>query len=281
MKGILWDKLVQVFPSPTFNGVKIPGLDLGETFEGTYPVRGEFPVEQFLPLIAVAYHQASSFSDPNAKLFSMKLLFAPKFGPNLSDKLLSVLKNKSSMFDRFDGVGYSGQPMDLLTNEVFSMDRYLPEIQYAFDLATSTQLTAGNFHPSDLYASLYPMALPSVKAFASFVKSKILKEVMSSLNNMFDVGLDNISTKGLEINETVLGGSLSLGNYSDASTRLFPPRVTIDEVQVSMCWLLTSLLGQATHFISYFILCRDLPLTLKLMYQTKASSVWSHDSLST
>ena len=236
LNGILWDKLVATFPSSMHNGVKIPGLSLGQSFEDAFPFRGDFPVEQFLPLIGVAYGRAISFSDQNAQTFSMKSLFAPQFGPDLSNKLLSVLTNRvelNEIFNRFNGVdSHTGKPWDPTTKEIFLPEKFLAEFQYAFDLSTSVALTAGNFHSSDLYAALYPNAMPSVKSFANFVKAQIIKEITTSLDNLFDVDID-ISTGGLDIDEAVLGGSLSLGNFSDASTRLFPPRVSVDEVQVS------------------------------------------------
>ena len=42
LNGLLWDKLALVFPSPTFNGVKIPNIPSGLAFNETFP-RGEFP----------------------------------------------------------------------------------------------------------------------------------------------------------------------------------------------------------------------------------------------
>ncbi len=47
LKGMIWDKLVEKFPSSTYNGVKIPNLPLGESFSVAFPTRGEFPGEMF------------------------------------------------------------------------------------------------------------------------------------------------------------------------------------------------------------------------------------------
>ena len=235
LKGLLWDKLDVIFPLSMHNKVKIPGFSLVQSFEDAFPFRGDFPVEQFLPLLAVAYGQPTSCSGQNAQLFSMKSLFAPQSGPDLSKKLLSVLTNKSELNGSFDGIdSHTKKPWDSTTKEIFNIFKWLPEIQYAFDLSTSVALTAENFHSSDLYAALYPNAIPSVKSVANFVKAKIIKEITESLDNVFDVGID-ISTVGLEIDEdeAMLGGTLSLGNFSDASTQLFPPRVSIDNIQVS------------------------------------------------
>lgn len=238
LRSRLWDKLVVAFPSSMHNGVKISGLKLGQPFKAAFPVRGEFPVEQFLPAIAVAYGHASSFSDQKAKLFSMKSLFAPKFGPELSQKILTILTNKVELngaFDRFNQIDASSLPFDPLKKETFRVENYLAEIQYALDLATSTALTASNFHPADIYSALYPKALPSVKSFATFVKGKIVKEINAALDGLFDVQTD-IPVGGLEImgNSTTLnGGAISFGSFSESSTRLFPPRIIIDDVQVS------------------------------------------------
>jgi hypothetical protein len=47
LRGKLYDKLAEAFPSATFNGVKIPNLPLGQSFSETFPNRGEFPGEIF------------------------------------------------------------------------------------------------------------------------------------------------------------------------------------------------------------------------------------------
>lgn len=44
LSNIIWDKLAAVFTSPTFNGVKIPNIPIGNTFADTFP-RGKFPGE--------------------------------------------------------------------------------------------------------------------------------------------------------------------------------------------------------------------------------------------
>lgn len=48
LKGKLWDRLSTTFTSSTFNGVKIPNLDLGQTFSTAYPNRGDFSGECIL-----------------------------------------------------------------------------------------------------------------------------------------------------------------------------------------------------------------------------------------
>lgn len=47
LKKKLWQKLNATFTSSTFNGVKIPGLDLGETFADKYPTDEDFPGDYF------------------------------------------------------------------------------------------------------------------------------------------------------------------------------------------------------------------------------------------
>ena len=42
ISNLLWDKLSATFPSPTFNGVKLPHIPSGLTFAATFS-RGEFP----------------------------------------------------------------------------------------------------------------------------------------------------------------------------------------------------------------------------------------------
>lgn len=218
LRAILWDKLVSTFPSPLYNGVKIPGLDRGQSFVDRFPIRGSFPVESFLPLIAVAYGKATSFSDEIAQSFTLKSLFATRFGPDLSSKLLGVLKanvDLLAIFNRFnDFDSYTGMPWDPNTKEIFDVERFIPEILYAFDLSTSVEFTATNFHASELFAAFYPRAMPSLKSFAKFVKAKIVKDVTAALGGLFQDDTDTPTP-------------------SDLSTRLFPPRTSIDDVQVS------------------------------------------------
>ena len=91
-------------------------------------------VEQFLPVIAVAYDFAPSFSDPKALSFTMDRLFSPKFGRDLSSKLLDAIKIKGiSGFNVFSATDNStGLPMNPLTFELFDVEKYLPEIRECF-----------------------------------------------------------------------------------------------------------------------------------------------------
>ena len=50
MSNIIWDKLAAAFTSPTFNGVNIPNIPIGQTFADTVP-RGKFPGECYLVLV--------------------------------------------------------------------------------------------------------------------------------------------------------------------------------------------------------------------------------------
>lgn len=130
LKYQLWDKLVATFPSYQHNGVPVPGLALGQNFQSAFPVRGDFPVQYFLPALAVAYGKAPSFDDIRAKKFSTDSLFTPEFGPALSLHLLNKLKDAPSLggifsqFDSFDPI--SGLPMVSLTKELFDVTAYLP-----------------------------------------------------------------------------------------------------------------------------------------------------------
>ena len=126
----LWDKLASTFPSYQFNGVALPGLSPAQTFESAYPIRGEFPVRDFLPAIAVAYGRAPSFVDPRAKKFTMDDLFTPEFGPELSLRLLEKLRKVPSFeagFSQFDSVDpVTGLPMMSQTKELFDVNAFIP-----------------------------------------------------------------------------------------------------------------------------------------------------------
>ena len=120
--GVLWDKLVASFPNPTFNGLRIPSLGAFDTFLDAFPVRGVFPLNDFLPLIAVAYGYASSFADQIAQTFTIDRLFYPNFGPQLSSLLLEILKDIPSLgdFARFGDIDLlSGLPFDSIGLEIF------------------------------------------------------------------------------------------------------------------------------------------------------------------
>ena len=49
----LWDKLAATFSSPTFNGLDIPNIPSGLSFEAAFPVRGDFPRKTS---ISLAWH---------------------------------------------------------------------------------------------------------------------------------------------------------------------------------------------------------------------------------
>ena len=68
----------------------------------------------------------------------------------------------------------------------------------------------------------------------AFVKRQLIPKLIDQLKGLFDVEVD-MSTGGLTIDEPNLGDSgLSLGDYSSESTQLFPPRVDLDKVRVSL-----------------------------------------------
>ena len=105
LKQKLWDKLQAQFPSYLYHGIPVPGLPVGLSFGEAYPDRGDFPVRDFLPALAVAFGKATSFSDARALSFTMDDIFAPQFGPELSIRLLDKLKTAPSLaglFDKFD-----------------------------------------------------------------------------------------------------------------------------------------------------------------------------------
>lgn len=264
LNEILWDKLHATFPYSTFNGVKIPNLPSGSTFAATFP-RGIFPskhnfctaccliqitghhltycvispVELFLPQIAVAFGYASSFYDFKAQDFSLNQLFEPDFGPDLSTKLLDSLQGKAELngaFDRFSDATLSGMPMDPETSEVFDVNQYLPEIQFALSLSASAAFAAPSFKASDLYDSLFPSGVPTIKSFEGWVKKNILSSISTSLHGLYDAKVD-VPVAGLSIPNdgipTFGPNGIDIGVYSERNNKLFPPVIDIDSVQVS------------------------------------------------
>ena len=232
LKSMLWDKLNATFPSHMYNGVRIPGLPNGLSFQEGFS-DGNFPVQDFLPLIAVAYGKAKSFADRSAVDFSMETLFAPSFGQGLSTSTLTKLKDKlPGTFNRFsDFDSYTNKFWDPVNKTLFSIEDYLPEIQYAYDLAVSVDFASSKFRPSDLQDAIFPDPRPSVKSFAKFLKKKIMEEIQSSLDGLFDAKLD-VPTGGLTAESPSFGGGgFSFGEYSNSSTQVFPPRVDVDAVQ--------------------------------------------------
>lgn len=252
LKGLLWDKLVATFPNATHNGVRIPGLKLGETFLGAYPDRGAFPVEQFTVLIAVAFGKALRFTDRSAIDFTPSDLFAPKFGLDLQETILAALKQKlPGDFDRFEMDGEAF--IDLSTLEIFDVANYLSEIQFAYDIAPSVDFASLNFKLSDLQDALFPNKLPTLRSFADFVKGRIVEFIADKLSGLFATGVD-ISNGGLTIETPELGGDgLALGSFSPASTRAFPPRISTDSIQVR------KLVNQDHVYVSQTDVCPHSP----------------------
>lgn len=121
--------------------------------------------------------------------------------------------------------------MNPTTFEVFDPKKYLPEIQFAFDLSPSLGLASPNFKPSDIMGSLYPSKIPNLTDLVSYVKKKIVPDIISTLRGLFDVKLDT-STTGLSVDEPSLGDNgLNLGDFSSSSTMVFPPKIDLDRVQ--------------------------------------------------
>lgn len=232
LKGLLWDKLVEKFPHPTFNGVRIPGLSIGQTFRQKYAERGLFPVEDFLPHIAIAFEKSWSFHENSALDFSLDKLFAPGYSIGLTSKLLNALKatpSLSSNFSRFTGVSdFTKMPMDPFTNEIFNVKNYLPEIQLSLDIVPSTQFASPNFGLADLKEFLSPK-VPSVRAFANMVKSKLVTKIGEKLNGLFNT---SVNLQGLD--PIQIGGNASFPqdlSWPIGSTNAFTPQMSLDKVQ--------------------------------------------------
>ena len=231
----LWNKVIGKFPSRSFNGVQIPGLPPGQNFSGPFTSE-TFPIQDFIPVIAVAYDIAPSFSDPRALEFSIDDLFAPSFGPGLSTKLLDSLKNAPSLsgiFDRFNETdGVTGLPMDPSTFEIFDVSIYLSEIQVALNLAPSVDLAASGFSAKDISEALFPDPVPTIKSFAVFIKNELVPKIIAALD--FGVEVEGLPG-GLSFDTPTLDGNgTNLGAFDPGSTRLFPPSVSVDNLRVSL-----------------------------------------------
>lgn len=239
LKEKLWQKLNAAFPSYIYNGVPIPGLPAGKSFQDANLTFSDLQVRDFLPAIAVAYGYASDFSDKRATSFSINELFTPKFGPTLSSRLLNKLKNYiddpefASKFGRFDDIDSETKlPMDSSTKEIFDVTLYLPEIQVALELAPSVDLTSSSFSKKDIQDALFPNQAATVKSFSSFLKRKIIPPIRNALYD-FNVGVSPVTTKGLTVDTPTLGAKgFDFGTFNEASTRLFPPTVDIRDVEV-------------------------------------------------
>ena len=232
LKGLLWDKLVEKFPYPTYNGVRIPGLPIDQNFREKYGSRGEFSVRDYLPHIAIAFGKSFSFQEKSARYFTMDDLFAPDFNVNLTCKVLTTLmetKSLSSNFSHFSGASNcSKMPIDPITNEVFNVRNYLADIQVAFGIALSTDLAAPNFALVDLKEALFPN-VPSLRVFADSVKSMLVKEINDKLDGLFETAVD---LQGFD--EIKIGGNASSALnivWPSKSTRAFIPKLRIDQVQ--------------------------------------------------
>ena len=103
------------------------------------------------------------------------------------------------------------------------------EIQVALQLAPSVSLASPAFGAKDIQESLFPSQIPSVSSFASFLKRQMISKVASFLD--FEVAIETPS--GGFIDTPQLGPSgLDIGPLSSSNTRLFPPSVDLDSIQV-------------------------------------------------
>ena len=218
-------------------------------------------VELFLPHIAVAYGFAPSFSDSRALSFSLDQLFAPNFGPELSFTILDSLKEKVDLgiFDRFTESTLSGIPLDPATFEVFDINNYLPEIQFALDLAPAAEFAAPSFRAADLFDAIFPTSIPTVKSFGSFVKKEIMSQIKLALDGLFDAKV-NVPTLGLSVDEVSFGvDGINLGEYSERNNRLFPPMIDVDVIEVSSLFAGINFCVNSISFL-VTVLCRSLTL---------------------
>jgi hypothetical protein len=232
LKGFLWDRLVDKFPHPTFNGVRIPGLSIGQTFHQKFSDRGVFPVEDYLPHIAVAFGKSWSFSENSAIDFTLDELLAPDFGFDLTSKVLDALKatqSVSSMFTRFSDIStYTGMPMDPVTYEIFNVKNYLSEIQVSFDIVPSPQVASQKFGLADLREVLSPK-VPTLRAFADKMKPKLVNEIGKMLNGLFNT---TVNVSGFD--PIPIGGNTSFPpnlSWSHGSTHVFTPQIRLDKIQ--------------------------------------------------
>jgi hypothetical protein len=271
LKYQIWLKLSTKFPSYIYNGVPVPGLPIGKSFEdifGDGSNLGSFNVRDFLPAIAVAYGKAPSFSDKRATRFSLDDLFTPEFGPDLSTRLLDKLRssdatNFSTIFNGFDTTDQvTGLPMESATKKLFDVKLYLPEIQVALQLSPSVDLTAKRFMAQNIRDALFPNPVPTVKSFSSFIKRKIIPQIKNALTD-FDLTLSPPSTTaiigsggatggggggGFTLDTPTIGQSgTNFGTFSETSTQLFPPSIDIDSIQVWFVYCSITVLTTTKH----------------------------------
>ena len=118
-------------------------------------------------------------------------------------------------FSPFSGASkFSNMPMDPITYEVFDVRNYLSEIQVAFDIVPAVEVASPNFALAGLI---------SQSSFAEIIcrNCQIKREVATKVNCQ---GFDEIE----------LGGNVSSSvntSWPGKSTRNFPPRLSIDQVQ--------------------------------------------------
>ena len=124
--------------------------------------------------------------------------------------------------------------MDGSTFEVFDVTKYLPEIQFALDLAPSLNFAASNFRASDIFDALFPTSIPTIKSFGVFIKKTIMSKIQLALDGLFDAQVD-IPTTGLSVDRVSLGvDGINLGAYTESNNKLFPPMVDVDAVKASL-----------------------------------------------
>lgn len=173
----------------------------------------------------MAYGYATTFD--KATSFTIDQLLVPDFNAEAIVLLLNRLKSKNSLFNRFSSTE-NGLPLDPSTKELFRLEKYLPDIQVALNLAVSTDLSALRFGPQDISEALLPNpSFPSLRALADFAKKELL-----DLDLAFTADLDvpplDISSPTVP---TIGPDGFSFGNFSVDSTRLFPPAMDLNSIQ--------------------------------------------------
>lgn len=232
-KKIVYDKLIATFPDPQYDGVLIPGLLLGQgsiadLYTCTNSSCDDFPINNFHQAIAVAYGYATTFD--KATSFTIDQLLVPDFNPEAIVLLLNRLKSKNSLFNRFNSTE-NGLPLDPSSKELFRLEKYLPDIQVALNLAVSTDLSALRFGPQDILEALLPNpSFPSLRALADFAKKELLDLDLAFAADLnvppLDISSSTVPTIGPD--------GFVFGNLSVDSTRLFPPAVDLNSIQVRL-----------------------------------------------
>lgn len=92
-------------------------------------------------------------------------------------------------------------------------------------------MAAFSFGAKDIQEALFPFPAPTIKSFASYIKRELIPKIAAAMD--FDVSL-SAPTGGLSLEKPNLNaGGLDFGSFGSNSTRLFPPSISVDDVDVS------------------------------------------------